>query len=80
MMIRPTKHSHPDKTVTAVSATLLRYFKEKRSVSFEEARAHVISQDSSLDPIFPFSLDLLFLLGLIEYRPKNDTLEYVGNR
>ncbi|WP_343044978.1 ABC-three component system middle component 8 [Pseudarthrobacter oxydans] len=77
-MLRPTKHSHPDKTVVAVAAILLKYLRSKRSVSFEDARARALGQDQSLASLVIPALNLLYLFGLIEYRRKNDTLEYVG--
>jgi len=56
-MLRPTKHSHPDRTVIRKFA--------KKSVG-------------GGDVLFLPALNFLYLMGLIDYRPKTDSVEYVG--
>jgi hypothetical protein len=77
-MLRPTKHSHPDKTVMNLSMLLLLRIKTQRIEEYEELRGYVKKNVPGGDFLFLPALNLLFLLGLIEYRPKNDSIEYIG--
>lgn len=77
-MLRPTKHSHPDRTVINLSLLLLSRLKVQRLNEYDVlrkfAKKHVIGGDALFLP----ALNFLYLLGLIEYRPKTDAVEYVG--
>jgi hypothetical protein len=77
-MLRLTKHSHPDRTVVNVALLLLGRLKRRRldhyDVLFQYAKKEVIGGDVLFLP----ALNFLYLLGLIDYRPKTDAVEYVG--
>ncbi len=77
-MLRPSKHSHPDRTVVAVSLHLLAQLRSRRLVDYEDLRAFSRRKVSGSDPLFLPALNFLYLLGLIEYHPKTDAVEYVG--
>lgn len=77
-MIRPNKHSHPDKTVIAASTVILRRLRNKRTETFDELRRCLAKYDADSVSLFFPAVNLLFLLGLVEYRSKNDSFEYVG--
>jgi len=77
-MIRPSKHADPDKTVVSSSTVLLKRLKKRRSASFDDLRQFHSRKDKAVDSLFLPALNLLFLLGLVEYRRQNDTFEYVG--
>ncbi len=77
-MIRPSKHAHPDKTLVAASTALLKRLKSRRSETYDDLRKVFIARDRDIDSLFLPALNLLFLLGLVEYRKKNDTFEYTG--
>lgn len=77
-MLRPSKHSHPDRTVVNTAVLILLRLKNRRAETFDALRAYVHKTIPSGDVIYVPALDLLFLLGLVEYRPKGDTFEYVG--
>ena len=77
-MLKPTKHSHPDSTVINVSLLLLTYLKSRRLEEFDGLRSYVKGKVTGGDVLFLPSLNFLYLLGLIEYRPKTDSVEYVG--
>ena len=78
-MLRPTKHSHPDRTVIAASVVLLKRLRTRRVETFDSLRTSAFTRTrSSSGRLFAPALNLLFLLGLIEYRPKTDSFEYVG--
>lgn len=77
-MLRPTKHSHPDRTVVYVSLLLLNRLKSRRIEDYDGLRRFAKKAVSGGDVLFLPALNFLYLLGLIEYRPKTDAVEYVG--
>lgn len=78
-MIQPSKHSHPDKTLIAVTVTLLKQLRTKRSTQFDELRLHLAKRNPEAASLFLPAIDLLFLLGLVIYRKHNDSFEYTGS-
>lgn len=77
-MIRPSKHAHPDKTLVAVATLLLKRLRKQRTEGFDELRDYLGKTGQGVGVLFLPALDLLFLLGLVEYRPKTDAFEYTG--
>jgi hypothetical protein len=77
-MLRPTKHSHPDRTVINVSLLLLSRLKARRFDEYDVLRKFAKKTVVGGDVLFLPALNFLYLLGLIEYRPKTDAVEYVG--
>ena len=79
-MLRPSKYSHPDRTVINVSLLLLARLKKLRLAEYDSLRMHAKKSVIGGDVLFLSALNFLYLLGLIEYRPKTDTVEYVGGQ
>lgn len=77
-MLSPTKHSHPDRTVVSVATILLKHLRKRRLDGYSEMRAFAKKAVVGGDVLFLPALNFLFLLGLIEYRPKTDAIEYRG--
>lgn len=77
-MLRPTKHSHPDRTVINVALLLLMRLKSRRIDEYATLRKYAKKAVIGGDVLFLPSLNFLFLMGLIEYHPKTDAIEYVG--
>lgn len=77
-MIKPTKHSHPDRTVINASLLLLDRLKNHRVDDYDELRKYVKKSVVGGDVLFLPALNFLYLMGLIEYRSKTDAVEYVG--
>ncbi|MDH3348606.1 MAG: hypothetical protein OEM02_10980 [Desulfobulbaceae bacterium] len=77
-MLRPNKHSHPDRTVINVSLLLLARLKTRRLDNYDSLLNHVKSAVSGGDVLFMPALNFLYLLDLIDYHPKTDAVEYVG--
>ena len=77
-MLRPNKHSHPDRTVINVSLLLLVRLKTRRLEEYDSLKKYAKKNVSGGDILFLPALNFLYLLGLIEYRPKTDAVEYVG--
>ncbi|MDR5610603.1 MULTISPECIES: ABC-three component system middle component 8 [unclassified Arsenophonus] len=78
-MLRPTKHSHPDKTVINVALIILCRLKEQRIESYSNLLKHVKRKISGGNILFLPALNFLFIVGVIEYRPKTDSVEYIAN-
>ena len=76
-MLRPTKHSHPDRTVVNVALLLLVHLRKRRLDGYSTLLTYAKKAVVGGDVLFLPALNLLFLLGLIEYRPKTDAIEYV---
>jgi hypothetical protein len=77
-MLRPTKHSHPDRTVVGVAIVLLGRLKSRRLDEYDALRKYARKVVAGGDVLFLPALNFLFLLGLVDYRPKTDSLEYLG--
>jgi len=77
-MLRPTKHSHPDKTVINVACLLILRLRKRRLEEFGELLRYVKKFVKHGESLFLPALNFLYLLGLIEYRPKTDSIEYTG--
>jgi len=77
-MLKPTKHSHPDRTVVNVSLVLMERLRKRRLEGFDSLKLFATKKVVGGDVLFLPSLNFLFLLGLIEYRSKTDSIEYVG--
>lgn len=77
-MLRPTKHSHPDRTVINVSLLLLARLKSRRVDDYDSLRKYARKAVTGGDVLFLPALNFLYLMGLIDYRPKIDAVEYVG--
>ncbi|MEI2742925.1 MAG: ABC-three component system middle component 8 [Candidatus Competibacter sp.] len=77
-MIRPTKHSHPDRTVINISLLLLARLKSLRVDEYDALRKFAKKSVVGGDVLFLPALNFLYIMGLIEYRSKTDAVEYVG--
>ncbi|MEK9495018.1 MULTISPECIES: ABC-three component system middle component 8 [Photorhabdus] len=78
-MLRPTKHSHPDKTVINVALIILSRLKGLRIENYSDLLSYTKKAVSGGDVLFLPALNFLFIMGIIEYRPKTDAIEYVAN-
>ena len=78
-MLRPTKHSHPDRTVINVSLLLQARIKARRLDQYDVLRNFAKRSVAGGDVLFLPALNFLYLMGLIEYRSKTDAVEYTGS-
>ena len=78
MILRPTKHAHPDRTVISLSLLLLARLKSRRLEDYYSLRKFAQRSVKGGDVLFLPALNFLFLIGLIDYRPKTDSVEYLG--
>ena len=77
-MLRPTKHSHPDRTIINLSVLLLARLKNRRLDDYYGLQKYAKKSVSGGDVLFLPALNFLYLMGLIDYRPKTDSVEYLG--
>lgn len=77
-MLRPTKHSHPDRTVINIAMLLLKHLRKRRLERYSDLQMFSKKAVAGGEVLLLPALSFLFLLGLIEYRPKTDAIEYVG--
>ena len=78
-MLKPTKHSDPDKTVLAVGVLVLDRLTKSRIESFENLRDFISRKVDGGEFLFLPALNLLYLLGTIEYHAKTDSFEYLSS-
>ena len=77
-MLRPTKHSHPDRTIINLSVVLLGRLKNRRLEDYSSLRTFAKKHIIGGDVLFLPALNFLYLVGLVDYRPKTDSVEYLG--
>lgn len=77
-MLRPSKHAHPDRTVINVALLVLMRLRAKRLCDYSALFAYARKAVVGGDVLFLPALNFLFLMGLVEYHPKTDAIEYVG--
>lgn len=77
-MIKPTKHSNPDQTVIGVAALLLKQLSRSGVEKYDRLEEVLESNIEGGKYLFLPALDLLYLLGVINYHKKSDAFEYVG--
>ena len=76
-MLKPTKHLDPQKSVLNIAAHALQLLVANRSMTYDLLFARLEKKfGDDLRPVFLVALSFLFLLGKLEYHPKNDTFEY----
>lgn len=79
MLLNPNKNADPDLTVMASSAFLLNRLKKNQLETITDLRLILLENNKDSVSLLEPSLEFLFLLGLIEYHPKNDLIEYKGS-
>ena len=75
-MLRPVKTANPDLTIVAVATMIGMRLQKSRIEPYEDLRAFVRKRRPQAEPLVEHALDLLFLLGMIEYHMKNDMVEF----
>jgi hypothetical protein len=64
--------------VINVATLILRRLRKTRLDNFSALSTFTRSKVDGGEFLFLPAINLLFLLGLVEYRPKTDSFEYVG--
>lgn len=79
MLLKPNKNADPDLTIMATSTFLLKKLKKNQFEKITELRLALMENNKNAVALLEPSLELLFILGLVEYHPKNDLIEYTGS-
>ncbi|MDI9234687.1 MULTISPECIES: ABC-three component system middle component 8 [Limnohabitans] len=61
-----------------VALLLLKHLRKRRFDRYGDLRTFAKKAVTGGDVLFLPALNFLFLLGLVEYQPKTDAIEYVG--
>ena len=77
-MLRPNKHANPDQTVIGVATIVLKQLKSNKVESFSKIEDNIEQHVPGGKYLMIPALDLLYMLGIIEYHQKNDVFEFVG--
>lgn len=77
-MLRPNKHTNPDQTIIHLSLLLLGKLRKQQLVSYEELRQFAKRKLVGGNVLYLPTLHFLFILGLIEYHRKTDSIAYIG--
>jgi len=80
-MLKLTKHNHPDRTVISIAALMIEHMRKNRTCQYDALRTHiknVLSHLENVDALFLPSINFMFVLGLVEYRPKTDSFEFTS--
>ena len=76
--IQPDKYTDPDKSVMYAATLMLKSLKCDRYIAFDKLLS-VEKQATGCDYVlFMPAINLLYLLGLVEYHSTNDSFEYRG--
>lgn len=78
MAIKPNKHSNPDQTIIAVAALLLKTLSKSGVEKYDDLEELVDTKIEGGKYLFLPALNLLYLLGAVDYHKKSDAFEYVG--
>lgn len=78
MILRPSKHSHPDRTVVTAATVLLVRLQDKRVEQYDSLKQFLSKKIEGGGSLFLTALSFLYILGLVAYRPKTDGIEYLG--
>ena len=72
-MLRPDKHTNLDISVINITAFLLKQFKRRGKIGYDELLKSVSKElNENAIELYPYALNFLFLLGKIEYESKSD--------
>ncbi len=79
-MISPNKHNHPDQTLVYTSYLMLNKLRKERVLNYDVLLKYVKENITSGEFLFMPSLNFLYLLGLIEYKTRTDSIEYIEKK
>jgi len=83
-MLKPTKHLQIDKSLIYLASQILRQVEKNTIIEFNVLCDHLKKKYSNeskfleISPLIVPSLDLLYILGLIEYYEKTDSFAFCG--
>ncbi len=79
-MIKPNKHTLPDKTIIHAATAILPYMRKNSVISFDGLKQYLLEKSPGCEALFIPTLEFLFLLGRIDYLSKNDAIVYKDSK
>ena len=76
-LLLPTKHSHPDKTIIAISTIILQRLKKVRIEQYDDLSDYLQKKNGDGKYLFLAAMNFLYLFGVVEYHTKTDSFEYI---
>lgn len=77
-MLQPRKHLNPNTCTLRVLTLALAELLRRRTIRYDDLRVTVIRRaGSDAELAFVPAMEVLFLLGRVEYREKTDSFEYL---
>lgn len=76
-MIRPEKHLDLNSCVLRAASILLSKLKSTRICTYTDLRGSLAVIGEDMDITFVHAVNLLYLLGRVEYHSQTDSLEYI---
>ena len=76
-MIFPAKHLDLNTCVLRAASILLSKLQSMRVCTYADLRASLSVIGDDADVTFVHAINLLFLLGRVDYHPQTDSLEYM---
>jgi hypothetical protein len=77
-MLRPNKHSNPDQTVIGVATLVVKRLGGAKVESFDSLEEYVEMKIKDGKYLLLPALNLLYVLGVIDYHKKQDMFEFIG--
>lgn len=77
-MLLPRKHLDPNTCTLRIVALALAELLKRRAVQYDDLRSTMVRRaGADAELAFLPAMEVLFLLGRVEYREKTDSFEYV---
>ena len=77
-MLKPVKHMNLDNSLIRISAILIQFLKSLKIVKFNQLLERLVTKEGDeVKYMYVPALNFMYLLGLIEYHSKNDTIEFI---
>ena len=79
IVLRARKHLNPDTCTLRVMSLILAEILRRRTVKIDSLRS-LVERRGGEDAVLAFlpALQVLFLLGKVEFHPKTDTIEFLS--
>ena len=83
-MLKPNKYTSLQISLLGISGQIIKYIKNKRIIKYYSLIKYLTAKTKNkreinrIKNVCGNSLNLLFLLGLIEYHIETDSFEYIG--
>lgn len=79
MMLKPTKFTNPDTATLNISAKVLKYLAKDNCIRYDDLLRKITAlYGNKVQDVFSSALNLLFLLGKVEYLLEIDSIKIIN--